>query len=86
MQYYRCKCGNVQSWTTMGVPDCLGCSKCGSDLAQGPNAHAMPKAHDFSVICNVDTDEGPKPLSTCKYCHQTKKQTEQLGKKVPTTP
>lgn len=71
MKYYRCKCGHCESWSSMGVAQCAKCPKCGSDLAQHPDYHHEPAPHDFSLIEQVQTDEGPKPLTRCKFCLKT---------------
>jgi hypothetical protein len=73
MQYYRCKCGSAQSWTSMGVSRCSKCSTCGSDLAQSPDSHRDPEPHSF-VAGDVETDAGPAPLSRCQWCGYTRKQ------------
>lgn len=65
MQTYRCKCGEVTSWTSMGVPACVRCPKCGSDLAPGPNSHRDPAPHDFVVKYDQNTGA---PYDICKNC------------------
>jgi hypothetical protein len=47
MQYYRCKCGERWSMSSMGVQDCITCDKCGSTLAQSPSSHGEPIPHDI---------------------------------------
>jgi len=75
MQHYRCKYGNCESWGSDGPFPCDRCSKCGSDLAPAPFLHEDPKPHEF-IQEMVETDEGPKPLSMCKWCYRTKRQIE----------
>jgi hypothetical protein len=58
----------------MGVSACTRCSKCGSDLAQGPTGHAeKPAEHDFVTKYNQDTGE---PFQICRNCLRTQKQLE----------
>lgn len=54
-------------------PICTQCKECFSDLAESPNLHVTPKEHDF-VQHDVETDEGMKYLSRCRYCHKTLKE------------
>jgi hypothetical protein len=56
----------------MGVADCDKCDACGSNLARSPDTHAEPVPHDFSLVQTVQTDEGPKPLSRCRFCMRTR--------------
>ena len=71
MKYYRCKCGAHEAWGSMPPAPCAFCRKCGSDLAGSPDTHRDPKPHDFRATV-VETDEGPKPLSRCVYCMQSR--------------
>lgn len=77
MQYYRCKCGKAEAHTSMGVYPCDRCAECGSDLSQNPNNHQEPKDHDL-VVTKVQTDEGEKTLSRCRWCLRTKAQIEKV--------
>lgn len=77
MLYYRCKCGYSEAWGSMPPYQCHACPKCGSDLATGPNVHQEPKPHDFSHVTQVATDEGPKPLTRCRYCGCTQAEVEE---------
>ena len=67
MIFYRCKCGEREAIGSMPPPQCARCRKCGSDLASSPDRHREPEPHNF-VAHQVETDEGPKPLSRCSYC------------------
>lgn len=77
MIYYRCKCGNCQAWSSMGVNPCDGCPECNTTLETGPEHHEEPKPHDF-VPTPVETDEGPKPLSRCRWCMRTPREIERV--------
>ncbi len=77
MRFYRCKCGEHEAWTSMGVSACAKCSKCGSNLALHPDTHVEPAPHEF-VEQMVETDSGPRPLSRCRYCHLTRAQIAQV--------
>ena len=84
MRYYgNCRCGNVQTFGSDPPPVCLGCDKCGTKImlpdwwADNDDGSPMrPVEHDFSSVHKVETDEGEKELSLCKYCHQSRKHIE----------
>lgn len=76
MVYYRCKCGNHEAWTSMGVNPCCKCLKCGSNLATSPGSHEDPKPHDFRPT-KVETNEGTSYLDRCFWCTKTRKQVEE---------
>ena len=79
MIYFRCKCGESQSWSSMGQPRCRRCSKCGSNLATSPEFHDEPKPHEI-YRGTVLTDEGEVPgISRCYFCNQTKAEIEAAG-------
>lgn len=79
MRYYRCKCGESMSMGSMPPPRCFRCEKCGSNLAEGPSWHSEPLPHEWH-IGQVETDEGMKPLSRCRYCHHTRREIQEAGK------
>jgi hypothetical protein len=72
MRYYRCKCGNSYSWSSMGQPTCRGCKKCNTTLEEGPSLHTAPEPHKWVahkwVASKVLTDEGEKDLTVCSWC------------------
>lgn len=73
MQYYRCKCGRFESWTSMGArPRCEACPDCGTTLAQSPAGHGEPEPHDFSCLEQVETDNGQATLTRCCHCLKTR--------------
>lgn len=76
MQYYRCRCGKLESWGSMSPARCIGCANCGTNLAQHPDDHKAPVPHDFSSVQNVQTDEGEKTLTLCRYCHRSRTEIE----------
>ena len=49
MRYLRCKCGKREAWTSMGVPRCTGCEKCGTTLDETPGTHEAPHPHTWSA-------------------------------------
>lgn len=77
MQYYRCKCGKHESWTSMGVSVCAGCLECGTDLAQSPSAHEPIKPHDFKPY-PVETNDGTQYLDRCIHCTHTRAQVAKI--------
>lgn len=82
MIYYRCKCGKHESWSSMGVPLCQVCEKCGSTLATSPSTHLDPKPHEY--VTQYDQDTG-KPYEICLQCMRTKDQNEKVGENVDET-
>ena len=84
MQYYRCKCGNAKAWTSMGVPGCVRCSKCGSDLAQSPQGHSdKPDEHDFVTKYDQNTGE---PYDVCRRCMARRDELAALSQPAPKEP
>lgn len=71
MLFYRCKCGASTAIGSMSPDRCATCDECGSDYATSPAGHGDPVPHDFSKVSQVATDEGPKPLTRCRWCHMT---------------
>ena len=65
MQYYRCKCGKREAWSSMGVRDCQGCSECGTTLAQHPDYHKDTAPHEWVKRYNQNTG---KPYMVCENC------------------
>lgn len=66
MQYYRCKCGDRQLWTTDGPSDCVICNKCNTTLAQRPEDHKTEaKPHDYKTYYDQNTG---KPFKLCHRC------------------
>lgn len=45
MNYYRCKCGKRQSWSSYGPIRCKPCPECGTTLGSGPDNHAEVQPH-----------------------------------------
>lgn len=83
MRYYRCKCGKSEAWGSMGPYQCSRCSVCGSDLAEGPESHRPPRAHQMLARpVNAQTDTGlvvAGELTECIWCQQTKAEIEARG-------
>ena len=65
MRAYRCKCGAGEAFGE--VAPCWGCSVCGGGFGLYVD---KPKDHEF-LPTKVDTDEGEKTLSRCRYCMET---------------
>ena len=72
MRYYRCACGEKESWSSMGTLPCEGCSKCGTTLAESRFGHETPKPHKMYVEkVMVETDQGKihaGDLTRCWWC------------------
>ncbi len=75
MQYYRCKCGEATAWGSMSPPQCSFCPTCKSNLAGSAGLHSDPKPHEFEAT-KVETDEGSKSLTRCRWCGRAKKEIE----------
>lgn len=83
MIYRRCKCGEMESWSSgMPMATCSPCEKCGTIPGLGPDNHPAPTPHDFSAVEEVQTDDGPKTLTRCRLCFKTKAQIEAAAKKA----
>ena len=65
MQYFRCKCGNLESWSSDGTTPCRACSKCGTTLAQHPDDHRTPVPHQWQTQYDQNTG---KPFEFCRVC------------------
>lgn len=72
MLYYRCRCGECAAYGSMPPARCTGCVECGTNLAAHPSLNKAPEPHDF-VTSHVQTDDGLKPFSHCRYCFRTRK-------------
>lgn len=82
---YRCKCGDRKAFGSMSPFPCDRCPKCGSDLAASPDGHRDPPTdHDFSSVETVDTDEGPKQLTRCRYCQYSRAELEAQARREAT--
>lgn len=80
MQYWKCKCGNSIAFGSDSPALCDKCSKCGGSLLKDADGnYREPLSHDFSSVSQVETDEGMKPLTRCRYCHMTRSELEKLG-------
>lgn len=84
MQYYRCKCGKMTAWTSMGVSACSRCGQCGSDFARGPESHEDPEPHDY--VTQYDQNTGA-PYERCRRCGERKSALEARNEaNTPWTP
>lgn len=81
MKYYRCKCGENESWSSMGPRPCTWCKKCESDLAGGPESHDARRPHKV-IAQKVKTDNGESILSTCIWCFKMKRELLELGEPI----
>lgn len=81
MRAYRCLCGDLQLWTTDGVPACQACKSCKKTVASGPDGHRDPEPHVWTKVSHGRGDDG-KPLTStaCAVCHISKFDYEQEKK------
>jgi hypothetical protein len=76
-----CQCGKITGWYSGMSPNpCGGCSDCGTSINY-PGLHEPTKPHDFSLTQIVETDEGRKPLTRCRWCLLTRVQVEARERK-----
>jgi hypothetical protein len=55
MNYYRCKCGRMESWSSYGPARCFLCPECNTTLAGSPEGHLTePEPHPGAAM--------PKPI------------------------
>ena len=48
MIYYKCKCGKLESWSSMGATTCKVCKDCGTTMACNPrDPRTEPTPHDW---------------------------------------
>lgn len=72
MQYFRCKCGACEAWSTYGPPKpCCVCDKCGSTFAGNKNNHLPPEEHSWKLQYNVNT--GKPESQICRKCYERRK-------------
>jgi len=78
MIYYRCKCGDRQSWSSMGEPRCVVCDKCGSTLGTSPTDHLPVEPHRFSAWrWDIDQRTGVRfQVLYCTACTQKEQRSE----------
>lgn len=77
MIYYRCKCGQCESWGSMPPARCNSCPTCGSNLATGPDEHREPESHQWFARYDEKTGE---PYEVCGNCLQKKLDVEAKNK------
>lgn len=67
----------------MGIYQCERCSKCGSDLAEGPSSHRDPKPHRMlAAKVEAKTDSGIHnvgTLTSCVWCQKSLSEIEQVN-------
>ena len=67
----------------MGVPQCVRCSACGSDFAQGPDQHSDPEPHDY--VTKYDQNTGD-PYQVCRRCFARQDEEEETSGGAPSAP
>jgi hypothetical protein len=79
MNYYRCKCGRMESWSSYGPARCLLCTKCNTTLADSPEGHLTePEPHRWTPWqWTIDPQTGVREQErTCNACHLEEKRDE----------
>lgn len=75
MMYYRCRCGNLESWSSMGVARCNVCEKCNTIMASSPQGHAESLPHEWNTITEINDFLGKrtiKKMTKCVRCYALK--------------
>lgn len=68
MMTLKCKCGAETFFGSGMMPNpCEPCPRCGTNPGM-----VEVRPHEFEIH-TVETDEGSKPLSRCRWCMRTKK-------------
>jgi len=67
MLHYRCRCGKRTAFGSMPPDRCRGCPECGTTLDLSPEHHQPIQPHNFRAE-QVETDDGPRPLTRCSRC------------------
>lgn len=56
----------------MGSPSCVGCGECNTTLAEGPNGHRSPDAHEWREEWTIDRQTGERGKQRiCLRCMRT---------------
>lgn len=76
MQVYRCRCGKSKFFGSDSPSPCQGCYLCETTYAQHPDDHKKPEPHQFDSVQRIETDEGEKTLSRCRWCYISRKEAE----------
>lgn len=71
MLSYRCKCGESRAYGSMPPEPCHECPICHTTLETHPDLHRRALDHDWHTAY-VQTDEGMKPVTTCRWCGRHK--------------
>lgn len=66
MQYYRCACGQTESFASIPPFPCEACPNCGTTLGQQPNDIHRPIPHRYDVwrrcaCCHISESVGVLP-------------------------
>lgn len=69
MRYYRCKCGSVESWSSLGIQPCEGCEKCNTTLEESAEYHETPVPHEWKKRWRINRTGEPEQIEECRRCH-----------------
>ena len=72
MQTYKCKCGLVTSWSSMGHQPCEGCDECNTTFAQHPDDHKVREPHEWVTEQRVVDGKVVHTRTYCKNCYSSK--------------
>jgi len=76
MKGWQCRCGRLKGFGSDGPAACAFCEVCGTTVETSPELHKTERRPHEYYVETVETDEGPKPLSRCKFCYRTKAEIE----------
>lgn len=78
MRSWQCKCGKLRGFGSDGPSRCAYCDDCGTTVETSPEMHETTRRPHEYYQMQVETDEGMKTLSRCRYCHETKAKLEKI--------
>lgn len=66
MNYLRCKCGKITSYSSYtSAKPCDGCKECNTNLAIHPSSHLPLAEHVYEDMYNITTGKSYKRCSVC---------------------
>lgn len=69
MNYYRCKCKKLESWSSYGPAKCLICKECGTTLGGHPDDHKTEaQPHDWYEEEKTSTYRGVVTREHTRKC------------------
>ena len=76
MKGWQCKCGKLKGSGSDGPNLCAFCGDCGTTVETSPELHKTERRPHKWFQEMVETDDGTKTLTRCRYCYKTKVEIE----------